>query len=217
MKNSEQLMQYHDLIAGIVAALEARDPYTGCHSMRVADMSVQLCNLLGLPEDTTTVIHIAAHLHDIGKIGIEDSILRKPGRLTQKEWQVIQSHAEIGCLILRKVECFSGIAQIVLHHHERWNGTGYPAGLKANDIPFGSRIIAVADSIDAMMSSRSYRNSMTSEQCRAQIEVNIGAMYDPQIAKVALENWNTIVESRNDFNADEISEYCTLFTTEQRG
>lgn len=196
MTSSQQLLLYHDLIAGIVAAMEARDPYTASHSMRVAKISEELCWLLKLPENERTVIHIAAHLHDIGKIGINDSVLRKKGPLDKEEWRQMKEHPAIGYNILNKIECFSEIAEIVRHHHERWDGKGYPDGIAGTSIPFGSRIIAVADSIDAMLSKRSYRRNLEPEQCRLEIEKGSEIMYDPQIATVALQNWGRLLESR---------------------
>ncbi|MGN0738725.1 MAG: HD-GYP domain-containing protein [Treponema sp.] len=198
--------QYHDLIAAIVTALEERDIYTQCHSMRVADMSQKIASLLNLSESETELIHIAAHLHDIGKIGIDDAILRKAGKLNDDEWEIIKSHTTIGYKILHKIEAFADVSKIVLHHHERWDGKGYPEGISGTRIPFGSRIIAVADSIDAMMSSRVYRSGLPSEKCYLEIQKNIGKMYDPQIAPVVLENWKTIVEIRNDFSSSNSSD-----------
>jgi putative nucleotidyltransferase with HDIG domain len=206
MVQSEKLMQYHDLIAAIVTAMETRDPYTECHSMRVADMAQQLCTCLLLSEEESMVIHIAAHLHDIGKIGIDDKILRKTGSLDDREWNIIKSHSVLGYTILHKVETFSEISEIVLHHHERWDGCGYPSGISGKSIPYGSRIIAVADSIDAMMSRRSYRAGLTSEQCRMEVEKNAGKMYDPEIVQTALIYWERIVESRNDFGISHVED-----------
>ena len=197
--NIKQIEQYHDLIAAIITALEERDSYTQCHSMRVADMSQLICKLLNLSNDETELIHIAAHLHDIGKIGIEDSILRKKERLTDDEWQIIKSHSQKGYNILYKIKTFAEIAKIVLHHHERFDGTGYPEGIENYEIPLGSRIIAIADSIDAMMSSRVYRAGMSSEKCKEEIAKNSGKMYDPDIVLLVLENWKEIVEVRKDF------------------
>lgn len=208
--NIKQIEQYHDLIAAIITALEERDSYTQCHSMRVADMSQLICKLMNLKDDETEIIHIAAHLHDIGKIGIDDAILRKKERLTDEEWQIIKSHSQKGYNILYKISSFSKIAKIVLHHHERFDGKGYPMGIENYEIPLGSRIIAIADSIDAMMSSRVYRKSMTSEKCKSEIEKNIGKMYDPDIAKLVLENWKEIVEIRKDFEISNPSEFSNL-------
>lgn len=128
MTSAGQLLLYHDLIAGIVTAMEARDPYTASHSLRVADMSELLCRFLDLSESDRTVVHIAAHLHDIGKIGINDAVLRKEGPLNDAEWLQMKMHPVIGFDILNKIDCFSEIAEIVRHHHERWDGKGYPDG-----------------------------------------------------------------------------------------
>jgi HD-GYP domain-containing protein (c-di-GMP phosphodiesterase class II) len=181
-------------MAGIIAAMEARDAYTASHSMRVSDMTEIICGLLDLSEEQAEDIHIAAHVHDIGKIGIEDSILRKNSPLDEMEWLSIKQHPIIGFNILNKVSCFDSIAEIVRHHHERWDGKGYPDGIRENEIPFGSRIIAIADSIDAMMSNRQYRKSLSSLQCKEEIHKNSGIMYDPVIAEIVLKNWETIVD-----------------------
>lgn len=205
-----KLIQYHDLVSAIICALEERDTYTEFHSIRVADMSQQICKLMNLSEEESEKIHIAAHLHDIGKIGIDDSVLRKEGKLNFEEWNKIKSHSFIGYKILHKIKSFGEISEIVLHHHERWDGKGYPSEIKEKEIPLGSRIIAVVDSIDAMMSKRCYRNNLTSEQCKAEIKKNIGLMYDPKIAALVLNKWDEIVSARNDFNAMEKNEIETL-------
>jgi putative nucleotidyltransferase with HDIG domain len=214
MSKCVKLMQYHDLIAAIVTAMETRDPYTECHSMRVADMVQQLCTCLLISEEESMVIHIAAHLHDIGKIGIDDKILRKTGSLDDEEWNSIKSHSVLGYTILHKVETFSEISEIVLHHHERWDGGGYPSGIQGKAIPYGSRIIAVADSIDAMMSRRSYRTGLTAEQCRTEIENNAGKMYDPEIVRTVLIYWDRIVECRNDFGISQVEDMQAEYSAE---
>ncbi len=183
----DTLLIYHDLIAGIVAAMDARDSYTASHSDRVSCMAQQLCTLMQHPN--TETIHIAAHLHDIGKIGVPDAILQKPSPLTDKEWVIMKSHSEIGYQILSKVAGFEEVANIVRHHHERWDGKGYPLGLIAKAIPCGSRIIALADSIDAMLSERYYRNALPMWKCKQEIERNAGTMYDPQLVHTLLEHW----------------------------
>lgn len=190
---TSHLLQYHDLIESIVAAMDARDAYTAQHSDRVADMVLILAAALGLDETETTRIHIAAHLHDIGKIAVPDAVLRKAGPLTQPEWEEMRRHPVTGYEILRKVADFQEIAVLVRHHHERWDGRGYPDGLSGQEIPLGSRIMAVADSIDAMMSSRSYRPAMTGPACRREIEKNSGIMYDPRVAAAALAHWDELV------------------------
>lgn len=185
---------YHELAECIASALDAKDPYTGDHSRRVSDMACELCRLLGLNERDTEEIHIAAHLHDIGKIGIPDSVLLKPGRLDEDEWLIMKKHPQIGADILSKSPRFSRMSAIILHHHERFDGNGYPFGAKGEEIPLGARIIAVCDSIDAMASSRSYRKALPLEICKSEIEKNKGVMYDPEIAQKMLENWEIVEE-----------------------
>ena len=184
----------HDLVECITSALDARDPYTGDHSRRVSDMACFLGHKLGLSVDEVQEIHIAGHLHDMGKIGIPDRILLKEGRLDDEEWQIMKRHPEIGAQIMSRSEQFSRIAAILLHHHERWDGNGYPFGAKGEEIPLGARVIAVCDSIDAMASKRSYRNALPMEVVRSEIEKNSGIMYDPRIAKLALDNWEELTE-----------------------
>ena len=197
ISQSSSLLLYHDLIAGIVTVMEARDAYTASHSMRVSDMTEKICGLLHLNREQTENFHIAAHVHDIGKIGIEDSILRKTGPLNEMEWLSIKQHPIVGYTILKKVKSFENIAIIVRHHHERWDEKGYPDGIGENEIPLGSRIIAIADSIDAMMSNRQYRKSLTSIQCKSEIYKNAGTMFDPDISQKVLENWETLVDCKN--------------------
>lgn len=197
--SQDTLLIYHDLIEGIVAAMDARDPYTASHSDRVSDIALLICKMMGLSDDETETIHIAAHVHDIGKIGVPDSVLTKSAALTDDEWALMKSHSDIGYRILKKITGFDAIAEIIRHHHERWDGRGYPEGLKTEEIPLGSRFIALADSIDAMLSSRQYRRALPPAQCRDEIARNAGIMYDPIIAECVLNNW-AAVESL--YNAD---------------
>ena len=185
---------YHDIIDSLVTALEAKDNYTAGHSGRVADMTYLVSRILGVKGRHLEEIHIAAHVHDIGKIGIPDRILNKNGKLLPSEWECIKQHPVIGYNILNKSSKLHTISKIVLHHHERWDGRGYPEGLKQKEIPLGSRIIAVCDSIDAMISKRPYRDSLSIDECRKEIENNIGIMFDPHIGKVVLENWIKVIE-----------------------
>jgi len=180
---------FHDIIDCLVAALEARDVYTSGHSTRVADMSCEIALELGLEDPQLEYIHMAAHLHDIGKLGIPEAVLNKKGTLSLAEWEQIRMHPEIGYKILSKSLELEPIAKIVLHHHERWDGTGYPCGLKRKEIPLGSRIIAVADSIDAMTSHRPYREALTWEQCRKEISANKGIMYDADVVEACNKLW----------------------------
>lgn len=189
-------MIYHDLIVVIITSLELRDLYTANHSQRVANMTEEICNIIGVDKIQADNIHLAAHVHDIGKIGIADSILTKNSRLTDNEWDEMKRHSLYGYLIIGRVPTLSGIAKVVKHHHERWDGKGYPDGLVGGNIPVGSRIIAIADSIDAMLSDRSYRKAIAVNQCKDEIEKNIGTMYDPFIARKVLEHWDSIIEKQ---------------------
>ena len=181
--------QYHEIIDCITCALDARDTYTAGHSQRVSDMALKICQLIGLKEKDTEKIHMAAHLHDIGKIGVPDSVLKKEGRLTDEEFECMKKHTVIGAEILGKSTVLSELSEIVLMHHERYDGKGYPTGRAGNEIPVGARIIAICDSIDAMTSNRCYRKAFDFEYCYAEIERNLGKMYDPVIGKYVLDHW----------------------------
>lgn len=180
---------YHELVDCITSALDARDPYTGDHSRRVSDMACAICELMDLSQKEYDETHIAAHLHDIGKIGVPDAILLKPSSLNDEEWAIMKKHPQIGADILSKSPHFSRISAIILHHHERFDGKGYPFGAKGEEIPLGARIIAVCDSIDAMASARAYRKALPIEICRSEIERNVGLMYDPDVANLILSHW----------------------------
>jgi len=180
---------FHDIIECLAAALEAKDLYTSGHSSRVGDMSFELGRAMGLKGSELETIHIAAHLHDIGKMGIPENILNKSGKLLPHEWAEIQRHPEIGCKILSKSKKLKKIAEIVLYHHERWDGRGYPHGLREDRIPLGSRIIGVTDAIDAITSVRPYRNAMSWEECREEILANKGIQFDPVAVETLEKLW----------------------------
>ncbi len=184
-----------DLISCLISVEEAKDSYTAHHSERVKAYSELIARFLGLSESSISLITHAAHLHDIGKIGIRDNVLTKPGKLTDEEFEIIKQHPVIGAKILMQSNYTHELVQIVLHHHERYDGRGYPEGLKGEDIPIGARVIAIADSIDAMTSKRVYRDAMSLDYCRNEIEKNLGVMYDPAIGKVVLEHWSEMVDS----------------------
>ncbi len=190
-------IDYHEIIECIVSALDAKDTYTAGHSQRVSDMAVKVCKLIGLNKADTEAIHIAAHLHDIGKIGVPDAILNKTDCLNEKEWQAMKKHPKIGAHILSKSQHLNQLKEIVLYHHERYDGKGYPAGLKGEEIPIGARIIAICDSIDAMTSNRNYRQAHTIEYCNNEIRNHLGKMYDPVIGKCVLEHWEEVVGERS--------------------
>ncbi len=188
-------VDYHEIIECIVSALDAKDPYTAGHSQRVSDMALTLSEFLGLREEEKEKIHIAAHLHDIGKIGIPDSVLHKPESLSEKEWEAMKKHPRIGAEILSKSRHLKELKDIVLYHHERFDGNGYPDGLKGDEIPVGARIIAICDSIDAMTSDRGYRIAYSLDHCYEEIEQNLGVMYDPAIGALTLKHWKQMTKT----------------------
>lgn len=187
-----QEIDYHEIIECITCALDARDTYTAGHSQRVSDMALEICRLLGFKDEDVQKIHIAAHLHDIGKIGIPDAVLLKEGRLKENEWEQIKKHPAIGAEILSKSQHLNELKDIVLHHHERYDGKGYPSKLRGVEIPVGSRIIAICDSIDAMTSNRCYRKAHDLDFCYWEISNNLGTMYDPIIGQYVLEHWEKV-------------------------
>ncbi len=186
--------ELREIIHSVISIVEAKDPYTASHSGRVAELSLLIAKKLGLTGQTIADIHSAAEMHDIGKIAISEAILLKPGRLTDIEFNSMKQHPVIGASIISKAESMREIAQIVRHHHERYDGEGYPDNLSSEDIPIGSRIIAIADSIDAMTSKRCYRDSLSLERCLQEIKNNLGIMYDPAIGHIVLESWDEIVD-----------------------
>jgi HD-GYP domain-containing protein (c-di-GMP phosphodiesterase class II) len=178
---------YLQFVETMAQALDARDPYTAGHSLRVAYYSHTLAIALGLSDQDAESIRIAAQLHDIGKIGIPDLILQKPGRLTPDEYGLIKLHPQIGRRILEKVARFEGLLSVVELHHENQDGSGYPYGLPGNKVPVAARIVHIADSFDAMTSTRSYRSALSLRSAVHEIERNSGTQFDPVIANVFLK------------------------------
>ncbi|HHC25423.1 MAG TPA: HD-GYP domain-containing protein [Desulfobacterales bacterium] len=176
-----EIVKLHELIDIVITILDARDPYTQEHSFRVAEYSELISENMGSDTDTHQRVHIAAHLHDIGKVGVSDYILNKPGKLAKEEMKEMQSHSRIGYNILKRIPMFQEISRIVLHHHERFDGGGYPKGLSGEAIPFESRIIAVADAFDAMTSDRPYRKGMPAEDAADEISRHSGAQFCPSV------------------------------------
>lgn len=172
---------YKETIAAASAAIDARDPYTAGHSKRVSDMATNICYGLNLPAKEIEEIALAALLHDIGKIGISDGVLNKNGKLDSNEFEKIKTHPLIGHNILKNMGFFSSILPLILYHHERPDGLGYPKGLKEGEIPLGAAIIAVADSYDAMTSDRPYRKALSHESAVREIKLKSGIQFDKEI------------------------------------
>ena len=162
-------------------AIEARNLETGEHCRQLGVLSERMAAVLGRDERQRMTIRIGGYLHDIGKIGIADAILLKPGRLTDEEMAEMRRHSEIGAAILEVHEAMADIAQIVRHHHERWDGQGYPGGLARTAIPLGGRIIAVADAFSAMTSDRIYRPKLSMDRAWAELRAHCGTQFDPEI------------------------------------
>lgn len=179
MSPAEHLLKSLYVMASMV---EARDPYTGGHLWRVSQYSLLLARQAGLDDATTARVALGGFLHDLGKIGIPDAILNKPGKLTDEEYEIIRTHPRVGHRLIEE-HALGGLAHdAVLHYHETPNGRGYPGGLRAGAIPLDARIVGVADAFDAMTSNRPYRRGMPIERALAIIEENSGSQFDPEFA-----------------------------------
>lgn len=188
-KNSKEMQASTRLLLESLAdAVDLRDPYTGGHSRRVTALCKGILRELGIFGQEADLIIAAARVHDIGKIAIPDELLRKPGRLTPEEWAIMATHPEQGAQFVARYEDFARGADIVRHHHERWDGGGYPAGLKEFDIPFGARVVAVADGFDAMTSDRPYRPAMSVAQAAAILRQGRGQQWDSTIVDAFLRS-----------------------------
>lgn len=183
--NIELYRQQSELLAGMIRALssaiDAKDPYTCGHSDRVARVAVRLAEEMGCDPKMVETIYLSGLLHDIGKIGIDDNVLRKPGKLTDEEYEHIKRHSEIGYKILMDLKKLDEVLPVVLHHHESWDGGGYPHQLPSEDIPFSARIVAVADAFDAMSSDRPYRKGMPDEKIDKIFHSGAGKQWDPAV------------------------------------
>ncbi|WFD11896.1 HD domain-containing phosphohydrolase [Tepidibacter hydrothermalis] len=171
-------------ISTIISTLHEKNKREEQHSYRVSALCQSMGKALDLPEDEIKELKTVGLLHDIGKIAIEEKVLSKPGKLTEEEWEEMKRHPEIGYRILSTVNDMSEMAEYVLTHHERWDGMGYPKGLKGEEISLQSRIITIADSYDAMISQRSYRNALSEEVAIEELKINAGLQFDPELIKV---------------------------------
>lgn len=193
----ENLALYENIYTNLLSTLyafvetiEARDPYTKQHSTMVSNYAMLIAAAYGCSQNEIDQLNVAGNLHDIGKIGIPDNILLKPGRLTDEEFKIIQKHPVIGSNIIGHFGMWTDEQKIIRHHHERYDGRGYPDGLKGQEIPTLSRILSVADVFDALTTDRAYRKKMDTDVAVQIIRENIGSQFDPEIGEVFLEQYN---------------------------
>ncbi len=189
---SELKQAFTDTVRVIANAVEARDPYTSGHTERVTQFAIETAKELGWTPEQIEILEIGALLHDIGKIGVSDAILRKPGRLTPAEYTEMKKHPVVGANMIEGVRLLRPILAYVLYHQERYDGTGYPFGLKGNDIPVEARLLPVVDTFDAMTSNRPYRKKLTPEDAIAEIIQYRGTQFDPVIVDAFLRVYNRI-------------------------
>jgi putative nucleotidyltransferase with HDIG domain len=196
---------YEDTLQALGAAIDLRDSETAGHSQRVCRYSLEIARAMGLPETELRNLARGACLHDIGKLGVPDGILLKPGPLTADEWTLMRQHVQIGFELVEGIPFLADAAEIVLTHHERYDGSGYPRGLKAEETLMGARIFAVADSFDAITSDRPYRRASSFEAGRETIGHGAGRLFDPRVVDVFLsiptETWSTIARDRRQMAA----------------
>lgn len=188
IKSHEQLKQAEmDTITSLIKAEEEKDEYTRGHSERVTKISMAIAEEMNLDSETKNIMERAGILHDIGKIGISDVILNKKEKLTDDEWEIIKSHSRKGDEILEPLKFLSTERKIILHHHERYDGKGYPAGLKGDDIRQEALILAVADAFDAMNSARSYRKPLSKEAIISELEKSSGTQHSPKVVETLFQ------------------------------
>jgi len=177
---------YMQAVLTLANAVDAKDTYTGDHSQRLTHMALQIGEELGLTSLEIESIRYGAILHDIGKIGVPDGILNKPARLDEDEWIVMRQHPVIGERILAPIPRLQGASRIIRHHHERYDGKGYPDGLAAEEIPIGARILTVVDSYSAIVDKRVYKDARTQAEAIAELNKNSGTQFDPRVVDVFL-------------------------------
>ena len=188
-KNKEIQNATLETITTIANVIDAKDEYTKGHSQRVAEYSVAIARELGYSEEHLHDIRSIALLHDIGKVGIPDAVLKKPGRLDSEEFDLMKQHTTIGASILQDYHMIANLEFGAKYHHEKYNGTGYPQGLKKEEIPEVARIIGLADAFDAMTSTRVYRKALPNDVVLAELRKNCGSQFDPKITEVFIKMW----------------------------
>ena len=183
---------FFSTVRSLVAAIEAKDTYTKGHSDRVTDYALLIARSLNLPDEEIETVHLAGLLHDIGKIGVMEGVLGKKEKLTEEDWKAIKQHPVTGAKILEPVKPMTRIIPCILHHHERYDGKGYPDGLAGEKIPFYSRIIAIGDTFDAMTSDRPYRKGLPAQVALDEIKKNAGIQFDPHLVEVFVKEYEKL-------------------------
>lgn len=182
------IMNYYEgTVKALIHTIDAKDHYTFRHSNRVASLSASLARALGLPKKTIKSIEHASSIHDIGKIGVHEYILNKNGRLTPDEYEEMKKHPAIGARIVQSIPFLEEAIPVILHHHERYDGTGYPQSLAGQDIPLAARIVMVSDAIDAMLRDRPYRMALAMEDVMRELRENAGTQFDPKMTDLILQ------------------------------
>jgi len=184
--NEELNKTFMEAITALLDAVEFGSPLISRHSQNMRENSYKIAKVMGLSDEEAEKISVAALLHDVGKIGVPDHILQKKGDLNEEEWKYIKKHPDMGAKILEPIRKFKDIIPIIRAHHERWDGKGYPLGLKGDEIPFGARIVAVCDAFDAMTSERNYGRRFSVEDAISEIQKNAGTQFDPKVVDVAI-------------------------------
>ena len=188
------------IVKALAEAIDAKDRYTNGHSGRVAAYSKEIAQRYGFPSDKLEDIYVMGLLHDVGKIGVPDAVINKPGKLTEDEFELIKMHPVMGSKILKNITELPQLSNGARWHHERYDGTGYPDRLSGENIPIEARIIAVADSYDAMSSRRSYRNVLSQDVIRNELINGKGTQFDPKLADIML----SMMDEDKDYNMREI-------------
>ena len=186
IKNAYTMLEstYDQTLASLTSALDARDSETEGHSLRVSQLVAQLGETLGFSRELLKVLERGSLLHDIGKIGISDSILHKAGPLDEEEWKIMRQHPDIGARIVEGIPFLEETIPLIRHHQERWNGTGYPLGLKGDEIPDLARIFAVVDAYDALTNDRPYRKKISSDDALQYLRAHAGVLFDPEMVDI---------------------------------
>ncbi|MBI3995733.1 MAG: response regulator [Nitrospirae bacterium] len=186
-KNRELEEFYFETVSALAQAIEVKDVYTGGHGDRLVDLAMSIAQRLGVSSEETIWLKYAAALHDIGKIGVKEAILTKPGKLTPEEYEEMKTHPAKGAEILKEVRFLAPVVPIVYHHQERYDGKGYPAGLSGDEIPIGSRIVAVLDAFDAMTTNRPYRKGLPTAVAINELRRHSGVQFDPQVVEAFIQ------------------------------